>query len=83
MRLDAVAEAVRAKFEDAYPDEFGAQPRQRRSPVDGGGSAPRSKGGRTFNDLPPEAQRMCDKWVANGLIKDRETYVKSYQWDKK
>lgn len=82
--LQAVADAVRAKFEDAYPDEFTTPAqRQKRSAVDGGGTAPRSKGGRTFADLPADAQRMCDKWVGQGLIKDRETYVKSYQWDKK
>lgn len=82
--LDAVADAVRVKFEDAYPDEFGAAPApKKRSPVDGGGSAPRSKGGKSFADLPPEAQRMADKWVNSGIIKSRDDYVKSYQWEKK
>jgi len=83
--LDAVAEKVREKFEDMFPDAFGtAKPAPKpRSPVDGGGSAPPRRTGRSFADLPPEAQRICDKWVANGIIKDRETYVKNYQWDKK
>ena len=83
--LDAVAEAVKSKFEDVYPEAFGAakpQPKPRPM-VDGGGSPPPRRTGRSFADLPPEAQRICDKWVANGTIKDRESYVKSYQWDKK
>lgn len=80
--LDTVAQAVKAKFEGRYPDVFGAPaPKPKpRSAVDGGGTAPRQRGGKTFADLPVEAQRIADKWVANGIIKDRETYVKSYQW---
>lgn len=80
--LDAVAEAVKAKFEGAYPEAFGQKaPAQKRSPVDNGGTGIRQqRSGRAFTDLPPEAQRICDKWVANGTIKDRETYLKAYQW---
>lgn len=37
--------------------------------------------GRSFSDLPVEAQRMCDKWVKSGVIKDRAAYVSTYQWD--
>lgn len=83
--LDAIAEKVRAKFEDTYPDAFGAKPAARtaRNPVDGGGTPPPRRGGRSFADLPADAQRMCDKWVKNGTIKDRDTYVRSYQWDDK
>lgn len=40
---------------------------------------PRS-GAKTFNDLPAEAQRACDKWVKQGLIKDRAAYVASYDF---
>jgi len=81
--LDAVADAVKAKFEDVYPDAFGGKKTEtsRRSLVDGGGTATRApRGGKSFSDLPPEAQRMCDKWVSNGTIKTREDYVKNYQW---
>lgn len=38
-------------------------------------------GGKSFVDLPPEAQRACDKWVRQGIIKSREDYVKSYDWN--
>lgn len=79
--LDDLAERVKAKYGDAYPEAFGGQPKPKpRNPVDGGGAAPRQRGGKSFNDLPPEAQAACDKWVKQKLIPDRETYVKNYQW---
>lgn len=80
--LDEVAKRVKDKFGTAFPDEFGIEkPRTPRNAVDGGGQPAPRKGSRTFNDLPADAQRMCDKWVGNGLIKSREDYVKSYKWD--
>ncbi len=39
------------------------------------------RGEKSFSDLPPEAQRMADKWVKSGLIKSREDYLKSYDWN--
>lgn len=47
-----------------------------------GGGRPGAKAGtRSYNDLPAAAKAMCDKWVKNGIIKNREAYVASYQWD--
>lgn len=43
--------------------------------------SPGGRGGKSFADLPPEAKRMCEKWVKSGVIKSRDDYVKSYQWD--
>lgn len=79
--LDAVAEKVREKFEDDYPDEFGktAKPKPR-NPVEGVSQSRGKPGGKTYNDLPPEAKAMCDKWVKNGTIKSRDDYVKNYAW---
>ena len=51
------------------------------SPVNGGGNrAAASKGGKTYNDLPPEAKAIADKWDRQGLMKKAD-YVKNYQWD--
>lgn len=62
----------------------GKEETRRRSPVEGAGGLGRpSRGGKSFNDLPVEAQRMADKWIKSGLIKDRETYLKTYPWDAK
>lgn len=51
------------------------------NPVNGGGnrSAP-SAGGKTWNDLPPAAKALADKWVKSGLLKSRDEYVASYDW---
>lgn len=46
-----------------------------------GGTRAAPRGGRSFADLPQEAQRMADKWIKQGLIKDRATYLQSYKWD--
>src|SRR3546814_244696 len=79
--LDAVAEKVKAKFADEFPDEFGGTPKAKpRNPVEGVSQARGRPGGKTFNDLPPEARAMCDRWVKNGTIKSRDDYLKNYQW---
>lgn len=76
--LDALADKVKAKFPDAFDE--GEPPKQKRSPVEGGGQRPAPRGGKTFADLPPEARAICDKWVKNKTIASREDYVKNYQW---
>jgi len=80
--LDRVSEKVREKFEDEFPEAFGAARPKARNLTEGVSAGRSPRGGKSFSDLPPEAQKMCDKWVKNGLIKSREDYVKSYEWDK-
>ncbi len=79
--LDDVAAKVKAKFADEFPEDLGMNPRPKpRNPVEGV-TAPRGRsGGKSFADLPAEAQRMCDKWVKNGTIKSRDDYIKNYAW---
>lgn len=72
-----IAGKVRERFPELVKGK--EQPRPR-SPVEGGSTGRPSRGGKSFNDLPVEAQRACDKWVKQGLIKDRDAYVKSYDW---
>jgi hypothetical protein len=81
--LDQISKLVRDKFADKFPEEFGVEKQRAapRSPVDGGGTAPARRSGKSFNDLPADAQRICDKWIANGIIKDRAQYVAAYKWD--
>lgn len=79
--LDAVAAKVKAKFSDKFPEDFGGEAsKPKRSAVEGVGARSTTQRGKSFNDLPPEAQRACDKWVKSGTIKSREDYVKSYPW---
>lgn len=54
---------------------------ERRAPVNAapGQRAP-VKAGKSYADLPPEAKKLCDKWVAQGVIKSRDDYVKNFDW---
>lgn len=75
-----VAEKVRERYPDL--DKPKAERRKPGSMVE----APTARGaprGRSFNDLPQLAQQMADKWIRQGLIKDRAAYVSTYQWDDK
>ncbi len=68
--LEDLGAKVERKFTDPKP-----------SATNGGGnrSAP-SGGGKTYNDLPQAAKAACDKWIKQGLIKDRAAYVASYDF---
>lgn len=69
--LEELGKRVTRKFADKPPN-----------PVNGGGNrGGGSRGGKTFADLPADAKAVCDKWVKSGLIKDRQAYVDSYQFD--
>lgn len=87
--LKAQVEADFATIEDEVAEKFPglnartprAKPASDVAGVTRGGT--RSSAARTFTDLPPEAQRACDKWVKQGLIKDRAAYVASYNFEGK
>ena len=68
--FDELAKRVDTKFADRPPTQ-----------TNGSGNRSGAKGGKTFSDLPPEAKRLAEKWVKSGLIKSRDDYVRSYQWD--
>lgn len=69
--LDELGKRVDRKFAEKKPN-----------PVNGGGNREGGKSGaKTFQNLPPEAQRLADKWVKSGIIKSREDYVKAYDWN--
>lgn len=83
------------KVKERYPALGKAADDQsrRRSAVEGAGNVGRpSRGGKSFNDLPVEAQRAADKWHKQGLFGDpskvtlaeaRKRYVETYPWDAK
>lgn len=72
--LDKVSEAVKKQF----PEKFENPRRNGTGKVEGNGGnpAPR-KTGKTYNDLPPEAKRECDRYVKQELL-SREEYAKTY-----
>ena len=72
---------IAGKVKERYPDLEKPKAERKRPGmmVEGGGQRQVARG-RSFADLPPQAQQMADKWIRQGLIKDRAAYVSSYQW---
>lgn len=51
------------------------------NPVNGGGNRSAvGKTGKGYADLPAEDRKICDKFVAAGILKDRDEYLKRYSW---
>lgn len=78
-------EAVSTEVRDTFPKQFEKENPLRRAPgaaaaPSAGGPLPPKKKGKTFADLPPQAQKQCDRFV--GQIKGftREKYVADYDW---
>ena len=83
--LKELTELVKKKF----PAYFGNPARSKGSPVEGDtGGGPGSNGKHSYNDLPPDAQKQCDKWAGKdgkgtGTLGDkftRKDYLDSYKW---
>jgi hypothetical protein len=75
-------EMIQGLVDEKFPT-LRNKPARPKPPSDVAGATPnRGPGqrGKTYNDLPPLAQQACDKWVKQGLIKDRAAYVASYDW---
>ena len=75
---------TKQKTMERFPDKFGINPkREGASAVNepSAGNPPRKKAGKTYDDLPAEAKKACDKFCKTipGYTKDK--YVKDYEWD--
>jgi len=84
-RLEELTKLVKKRF----PEHFGNTARANGSPVEGDtGGRPSSGGGKTYADLPADAQKQCDKWTGKdgkgekGTISGltRADYLASYKW---
>jgi hypothetical protein len=74
---------VKQRTVDRFPDKFGVNPKRDgaatvASPT---GDASRRKTGKTYDDLPAEAKKACDKYVRTIPGYTRDKYVKDYEWD--
>lgn len=76
--LSAVTKEVRKRF----PEKF-ENARQGNAPaVEGvGGAKARTTGGKTYENLPPEAKKACDLFVKSMPGFTRAKYVQQYGWD--
>ena len=84
-RLDELTKLVKKRF----PEHFGNAARAAGSPVESDtGSRPSGGGGKSYQDLPPDAKKQCDKWTGadgkgeKGTISGltRTDYLASYKW---
>lgn len=69
---------VKKRMEKAYPDEFQAE--ERPGPQRGGKTNGANSKAKSFENLPDDAKKACDRMIKNGLFKDRSDYVKLYDW---
>lgn len=74
---------ISEKVMDRFGDKLNgsAAPRPKPNSAVAGGTQPRARGGKSFADLPQAAQAAADRFIAKGIIKSRDDYVKTYQWD--
>ena len=75
---EAFLDEVTKRVKKSYPEKFTNTNRGRPSPVEGT-TAPKAsaKGGKGYNDLPPEAKAACQKFEKSGLL-SRDQYLKEY-----
>lgn len=68
------------KVKKAMPHKFKNPQREKGSPVAGGGQtrSGTKSGKKSYNDLPSEAKSICDRFVKEGLFKDRDAYCSEY-----
>lgn len=75
---------TKQKTMDRFPDKFGINTKRDEAPTvgtPGGVAQPRRKAGKTYDDLPSEAKKACDKYVKQIPGYTREQYCKQYEWD--
>jgi hypothetical protein len=75
--------AVKVRTMKEFPDRFENPAREGASTVatPSGGGSQRSSNKRSYENLPPEAKKACDKYVKTIPGFKREEYVANYEWD--
>jgi hypothetical protein len=74
---------TRKRVVEKFPEDFGINPKRDDAAAvasPNGGAAPRKKG-KTYDDLPADAKKACDRFVKTIPGYTREKYVASYEWD--
>jgi hypothetical protein len=82
-KAEILAEAKRRTV-DKFPEKFGVNPKREgaASVATPSGDSPRAKkGGKSYDDLPAEAKKACDKYVKQIPGYTKEKYCQAYDWD--
>lgn len=69
---------------DKFPEKFGINPRREGAAAvaePGSAATGRKKTGKTYEDLPADAKRACDRFVKMIPGYTKEDYTKNYEWD--
>lgn len=75
---------VKQRTVDRFPEKFGVNPKREGAAAVAnptGESARRNTSKRTYDELPAEAKKACDKFVRTIKGYTKEQYVKDYEWD--
>lgn len=78
---EAFLEKLDEALEEQFPDKVGSKKRKNESVVESGSGrgGRRSTGTKSYDNLPDDAKKACDKFVKQGLM-TREAYVADYDW---
>jgi len=74
---------TKRKTMEKFPEKFGINPARNGAAVvaEPGGALRQRKTGKTYDDLPAEAKKACDKFVRTIPGYTRDKYVKDYDWN--
>ncbi|MDB5607794.1 MAG: hypothetical protein JWP25_4694 [Bradyrhizobium sp.] len=82
-KADLLAE-TKQKVMERFPEKFGINTKRDNAgavTTPNGNVAPRKKAGKTYEDLPADAKKACDKFVKSIPGYTRDKYVKDYEWE--
>ena len=81
-RSEMLAETKRRTM-DKFPEKFGINPKRDEAAAvaSPSGAVARKSKGKSYDDLPAEAKKACDKFVRTIPGYTRDKYVKDYDWD--
>ena len=81
-KAEMLAETKRLTVEK-FPEKFGINPAREAAASVGTprGEAPKRKIGKSYDDLPSDAKKACDKFVKQIPGYTREKYVQDYDWN--
>lgn len=78
-----ILEKVQTTMKILHPEKFANVKRDDYSKVESVSSEtglPKKGNSHTYENLPVEAKKQCDKWIKNGLL-TKEQYIRDYEWE--
>ena len=80
---DAFLEELDKALAEEFPTKFGKE--DKRTPnyqaESGSGRGRQTSGKHSYDNLPDDAKKACDRYIKQGLMKDRAEYIAAYEWE--